>query len=163
TEIYDYLRILFARLGTMFCPEHHVPVVRQTTDEIVGQVLSLPEKTRIYIAARIEAAVGQSFAKLWERLTTQGYLRVRIDGTTYLMEEVPEIDHRRSHDIEVIVDRIQVSGDARPRIADSIETALDIGKGVVHVVHVDQSQSEPEWRVDRLSLHYSCPACAAEV
>ena len=163
TEIYDYLRILFARLGTMHCPEHGVPVTRQTTDEIVDRVLELPKKTRVYIAAPVEVAVGQSYRKLWDRLGTQGFLRVRINGKTHLLEEVPEIDHRREYTVEAIIDRIQVTAEGRARIADSIETALDLGKGVLHVVHVDKETLEPEWRTDRLSLHYSCPKCFGEV
>ncbi|MFV0445342.1 MAG: excinuclease ABC subunit UvrA, partial [Planctomycetaceae bacterium] len=162
TEIYDYLRILFARLGTMHCPEHGCPVTRQTTDEIVDRVLSLPEGTRIYIAAPISIPVGQSYKKLWDRLGTQGFLRVRINGETHLLEEVPEIDHKREHTVEAIIDRIQVNPEGRPRIADSIETALDLGKGVVHIVHVEKDAPEPQWRTDLLSLHYSCPECGGE-
>ena len=163
TEIYDYLRILFARLGTMFCPEHGVPVTKQTTDQIIDRLLSLPEGTRVYIAAPVEVPVGQSYSKLWDRLGTQGFLRVRINGTTHQLEDVPEIDHRREHTVEAIIDRIQINAEGRPRIADSVETALDLGKGVVHVIHVEKSTPEPQWRVDRLSLHYSCPQCAGEV
>ncbi|MEZ6067084.1 MAG: excinuclease ABC subunit UvrA [Planctomycetaceae bacterium] len=163
TEIYDYLRILFARLGTMYCPVHNVPVHRQTTDEIVDRVLSLPEGTRLYIAAPVSIPPGQSFDKLWERLSTQGFLRVRIDGTTHLLEAVPEIDHKRSHAIEAIIDRIQVNPESRGRTADSIETALDLGKGVLHVIHTERDVPEEKWRVDQLSLHYSCPECAKAV
>ncbi len=163
TEIYDYLRVLFARLGTPFCPDHDVPVTRQTTDEIVDRVLSLDEGTRLYLAAPVEIPVGQSYTKLWDRLGTQGFLRVRINGETYSLEEVPEIDHKREHTVEAIVDRIKVTGETRGRIADSIETALDVGKGVLHLVHVDRDKPEPDWRVDRLSLHYSCPMCTHSV
>ena len=162
TEIYDYLRILFARLGTPYCPEHHVPVTRQTTDEIVDRVTSLKERTRLYLAAPVEIPIGQSYSRLWERLGTQGFLRVRINGQTHLLENVPDIDHKRDHTVEAVVDRIQVSPDARGRIADSIETALDVGKGVVHLVHVDRDVTETEWRTDRLSLHYACPVCATD-
>ncbi|MGD9854287.1 MAG: excinuclease ABC subunit UvrA, partial [Planctomycetaceae bacterium] len=162
TEIYDYLRVLFARLGTPYCPDHDVPVTRQTTDEIVDRVMSLGDGTRLYLAAPVEIPVGQSYSKLWERLGTQGFLRVRINGETHSLEDVPEIDHKREHSVEAVVDRIQVGPDARGRIADSIETALDVGRGVLHLVHVDKSIPEPQWRVDRLSLHYSCPVCSAE-
>ncbi len=162
TEIYDYLRILFARLGRAYCPDCDVPVTRQTTDEIVERVLSLPSGTRLYLAAPVEMAVGQSYAKLWDKLGTQGYLRVRINGQTYLLEDVPEIDHRREHQVEAIVDRIQVRPESRGRIADSIETALELGQGVLHVIHVDREAPEPKWRVDRMSLHYSCPRCPSD-
>lgn len=161
TEIYDYLRVLFARLGQPYCPDCGVPVTKQTTDEIVDRIISLPEGTRLYIAAPVEVAVGQSYTKLWDRLGTQGYLRVRINGTTYAIEDVPKIDHKRDHEVEVIVDRVKVDAESRGRIADSTESALDLGKGVVHVVHVEKEVPEDQWPVDRLSLHYSCPKCSA--
>ena len=161
TEIYDYLRVLFARLGQPYCPDCGVPVTKQTTDEIVDRIISLPEGTRLYIAAPVEVAVGQSYTKLWDRLGTQGYLRVRINGTTYAIEDVPKIDHKRDHEVEVIVDRVKVDVESRGRIADSTESALDLGKGVVHVVHVEKDVPEDQWPVDRLSLHYSCPKCSA--
>ncbi|SFJ39296.1 excinuclease ABC subunit A [Planctomicrobium piriforme] len=161
TEIYDYLRVLFARLGQMYCPDCQQPVIRQTTDQIIERVQSLPEATRLYLAAPIQVAVGQSYDKLWDRLGTQGFLRVRINGTTHVLEDVPKIDHKREHLVEAIVDRVKVDNESRTRIADSIETALELGRGVVHLVHVESGRPEPEWRVDRLSLHYSCPHCGA--
>ncbi|MCA9080764.1 MAG: excinuclease ABC subunit A, partial [Planctomycetaceae bacterium] len=159
TEIYDYLRILFARLGQMHCPDCQSEVTRQTTDQIIDRILSLPEKTALYLGAPITVPVGQSYTKLWDRLGTQGYLRVRINGTTYPLEEVPEIDHKREHVVEVVVDRIKVDPAARGRIGDSVESALDLGRGILHVIHADKETPEPKWRVDRLSLHYSCPVC----
>jgi len=161
TEIYDYLRVLFARLGQMYCPDCHLPVTRQTTDQIVERVLSLPAGTKLYLAAPMQIAVGQSYEKLWDRLGTQGFLRVRINGTTYPIEDVPKIDHKREHVVEAIIDRVKVDAESRGRLADSIETALDLGRGVLHVVHVDSEKPEPEWRVDSLSLHYSCANCGA--
>lgn len=160
TEIYDYLRVLFARLGQMYCPDCQQPVTRQTTDQIIERVLSLPAGTRLYLGAPIQISVGQSYEKLWDRLGTQGFLRVRINGVTHLIEEVPKIDHKREHRVEAIVDRIKVDPESRGRIADSIETALDLGRGVIHVIHVENEKPEPDWRVDTLSLHYSCPRCS---
>lgn len=161
TEIYDYLRVLFARLGQMYCPDCQQPVTRQTTDQIVERVLSLPVGTKLYIAAPMQIAVGQGYEKLWDRLGTQGFLRVRINGTTYPIEDVPKIDHKREHIVEAVVDRVKVDADGRGRLADSIETALDLGRGVVHIIHVDGETPEPNWRVDTLSLHYSCPHCGS--
>jgi excinuclease ABC subunit A len=158
TEVYDYLRVLFARLGQMHCPDCGAPVSRQTTDEIIGRVLSAPDGARLYVAAPVDVPVGQSFQKLWERLASQGFVRVRIDGRTHAIEEIPKIDHRRAHDVEVIVDRLKVDPKVRSRIGDSIEAALDLGKGVVHVIHLDDGPEE-RWRRDRLSLHYSCANC----
>ncbi|QDT35493.1 UvrABC system protein A [Thalassoglobus polymorphus] len=161
TEIYDYLRILFARLGKMYCPDCQSLVSRQTTDEIIDRVLSLEAGMRLYLAAPVEIAVGQSYEKLWDRLGTQGFLRVRINGITYQIEDVPKIDHKRDYLVEAIVDRVKVDPDARGRIADSIETALDLGHGVIHLVHVEKETPEDKWIVDRLSLNYSCPKCDA--
>lgn len=160
TEIYDYLRVLFARLGDMYCPECQSPVVRQTTDEIIERVLSLEEGTRLYLAAPVEVVVGQPYEKLWDRLGTQGFLRVRINGKTYQLEDVPKIDHKRDHVVEAIIDRVKVDPESRGRIADSVETALDLGRGVIHLVHVDRETAEEDWQVDRLSLNYSCSVCS---
>ncbi len=160
TEVFDYLRVLFARIGQMHCPECQSPVTRQTTDQIVDKVLSQPEGSRLYVAAPVEVPVGQSYKKLWDRLGTQGYLRVRINGKTYAIEDVPAIDHKRQHLVEVIVDRVQVNAEGRGRLADSIETALDVGKGVIHIIHVDRDTPEEQWQSDRHSLHYSCPKCS---
>jgi len=161
TEIYDYLRVLFARLGQMYCPDCQQPISRQTTDQIVERVQSLPIGTKLYLAAPLQVAVGQSYEKLWDRLGTQGFLRVRINGTTYPIEDVPRIDHKREHLVEAIVDRVKIDEEGRGRVADSIETALELGRGIVHLIHVDPDTPEPEWRVDPLSLHYSCPHCGA--
>ena len=162
TEIYDYLRVLYARLGQPHCPDCGSPVSRQTTDEIVDRVMSHPNGTRLIVAAPLDPPVGQDFAALWQRIASQGFLRVRIDGTTHLIEDVPEIDQKRRHEIEVVVDRIKVEPRSRGRIADSMEAALDLGKGVVHLLHSDSEIPEEEWRVDRMSLHYSCPTCPAD-
>lgn len=161
TEIYDYLRVLFARLGQMYCPDCQQPVTRQTTDQIVERVQGLPIGTKLYIAAPMQIAVGQSYEKLWDRLGTQGFLRVRINGVTYAIEDVPKIDHKREHLVEAIIDRVKIDAESRGRIADSIETALELGRGVVHLVHVETDKPEPAWRVDPLSLHYSCRHCGA--
>ncbi len=160
TEIYDYLRVLFARLGQPYCPTCQVPVERQTTDQIIARILALPKETRLYIAAPVEVPVGQSYTKLWDKLGTQGFLRVRINGTTYGIEEVPAIDHKREHLVQVVVDRVKVDPASRGRIADSTEAALDLGKGVVHLIRVEKDTPEEQWPTDRLSLHYSCPKCA---
>ena len=162
TEIYDYLRVLFARLGQPYCPDCGEPVQRQTTDEIVDRVLSLPEGTRLVLAAPIEPAPNQSYEALWQRVASQGYMRVRINGVTHLVEEVPEIDQKRKYTVEAVIDRIKVDPKSRGRIADSIETALDLGRGVIHLLHSDSDAAEEQWRVDRLSLHYSCRNCPAE-
>ena len=162
TEIYDYLRVIFARLGQPHCPDCDSAVSRQTTDEIIDRVMSHATGTRLIVAAPAQISPGQKYDQLWQRVSTQGFLRVRVDGTTHQIDDVPEIDQRREHDVEIVVDRIKVEAKSRGRIADSIESALDLGKGVVHLLHSDSSIAEEEWRVDRLSLHYSCPSCPAD-
>ncbi len=157
TEVYDYLRVLFSRLGQPYCPKCDVPVRKQTTDEIVDRIMALPEGTRLLVTAPQEVAVQQSYESFFERLRSQGFVRVRIDGRTCDISQTPEIDHRRRHDVAIVVDRVTVSSKSRGRIADSVEAALSLGRGVVRVVHCDAKAEECDWREDRLSLHYSCP------
>jgi excinuclease ABC subunit A len=159
TEIYDYLRILYARLGTLYCPDCQIPVETQTTDEVIAKILAHPEDTKLIILAPQEVQVGQKYEELWPRLQGMGFLRVRIDGETHRLEEVPEIDRRRKHNVEIVVDRVTVNEKSRSRIADSVETAFDLGRGELRVAHVDSAKTETDWTVDRYSLHYACQQC----
>jgi len=186
TEIHDYLRVLFARLGQPYCPECDVPIGTQTLDEIVAKVMSQASGFRsqgsggfkerierseheqlrsngtlVLIAAPLSVEVGHQYEELWNRLRTSGYNRVRIDGTSYTLDEVPEIDRRRRHKVEVVVDRIIIHEDqsARSRIADSIETALELGGGIVHAITVDEGNPEPNWQTQRHSRHLACEKC----
>ncbi|MGC1275869.1 MAG: excinuclease ABC subunit UvrA [Planctomycetaceae bacterium] len=183
TEIYDYLRLLFARLGTPHCPACETPVGRSTTDEIIEKVLALGsggrgdgEKGRrktitpsllLPVTSSPKALLlapqtihkGESYRKLFDRLKTQGFSRVRIDGTTRELVEAPNLDHRESHNIEVVVDRITLDSKQRGRIADSIEAALDLGRGVLRVALADAKHPEEHWEVKRFSLHAACDSC----
>jgi excinuclease ABC subunit A len=159
TEIYDYLRILFARLGHAWCPQCDVPVASQTTDEVIERILDWPDGSRILLLAPQEVAVGDSYEKLWDRLRGQGFRRVRVDGATYALDQVPEFDRRRKHDVEIVVDRLTVSRALRGRIADSVESALDLGRGWLHVARVDEKRPEAAWTVERFSLHKACGTC----
>ena len=159
TEIYDYLRILYARLGKLYCPECQIPVETQTSDQIVDKILALPAASKLILLAPQEVTVGQSYDTLWQRVQLQGFLRVRIDGKIYRLEDVPQIDRRRKHAVEIVVDRIAVDPKARSRIAGSVETALDLGRGAIFVARVDDSTPEDEWIVDRYSLHFACHQC----
>src|SRR6476661_951016 len=109
--------------------------------------------------APVEVAVGEQYEELWDSLRGGGYIRIRIDGETHSLEQTPTIDRRRKHSVEVIVDRITVRPDARSRIAGSIETALALGKGVVHVAHPDDNVPEPRWQVRIHSQHLACEKC----
>jgi len=159
TEIYDYLRILFARLGQPYCPKCGVRIGTQTADEIVEKVLHLPEGTKVYIMAPVERRDGERYEGLWDELRASGFARVRVDGQSISLDHPPKLSHRRKHKIEVVVDRAIVRRVTRSRLADSIESALDLGKGVVHVARVGDESSEPSWVVDRYSQHRVCDQC----
>ena len=159
TEIYDYFRILFARLGQPHCPECEIPIGTQTSDQIVDKLLEESTGTKLYIMAPVEVQVGEQYETLWESLRGAGYIRVRIDGETHSLDQTPTIDRRRKHAVEVLVDRIVVRPDARSRIAGSIENALALGKGVVHVAHPDDDVPEPRWLVRIHSQHLACEKC----
>jgi len=159
TEIYDYLRVLFARLGQLYCPECEIPVVQQTVDDIVAQILEHPDNSRALLTASVKLPKGQAYADLWKSINEQGYSRVRIDGTTYGIDEVPKLDHKARHDVEVIVDRISIRAAERSRIAQSVEAALSYGDGQLHLVIADSKTEEPEWQTYSYSVHYSCSGC----
>ena len=159
TEIYDYLRVLFARLGTVHCPSCGRKAEQQTTDEIVDTILKFPSKTRLLVLAPMEVDRQTPYDTAFQRLRTSGFARVRVDGTTYPLADAPHINHRRAHDVEVVVDRIVVESKSRGRISDSVETALDFGKGVISVAIADTEIDEPEWDTHLYSLHLSCFYC----
>ncbi|MCA9019021.1 MAG: excinuclease ABC subunit A, partial [Planctomycetaceae bacterium] len=159
TEIYDYLRVLYARLGTMYCPDCDVPVETQTTDEVIERILAMDAGTKLLILAPVDINVGQAYETLWEKLRTQGFLRVRIDGVTYRLEDVPDIDRRRRHEVEVVIDRITVAAKNRSRIADSVESALALGEGLMYACYCDDEIPEQEWDFETFSLFYFCDQC----
>jgi excinuclease ABC subunit A len=160
TEIYDYLRILFARLGHPFCPKCGVPIGTQTADEIVEKILHLPEGSKVFIMAPVERRDGERYEALWDDLRASGFARVRVDGQSISLDNPPKLSHRRKHKVEVVVDRAVVRRSTRSRLADSIESALDLGKGVVHVARVGDESREPSWVVERFSQHRVCDRCS---
>ena len=159
TEVYDYLRILFARLGKPYCPTCQIPIGTQTSDEIIDKILSLPEGTKLYIMAPLERKGQEKYETLFDEARRSGFVRLRVDGKSYNVEDAPEIDHRRKHLIEIVVDRVIVRSNQRTRIADAVESGLDLGRGVLHVANVHDTKPEPDWRVDRYSQHYACDQC----
>ena len=159
TEIYDYLRVLLARLGKPYCPACDIPIGTQTADEIVDKLLAEPDGTRLYLMAPLEIQVGQEYETLWEEIRAGGYPRMRVDGKTYNVDEPPTIDRRRKHRVEVVIDRITVRPDARSRIAGSVETALAMARGVLHVAYVSDEVAEPRWRNEVHSQHFACDRC----
>ena len=159
TEVYDYLRILFARLGHPYCPRCGIPIGTQTADEIIDKIMAHPEGTRLYLMAPVERRGQERYDVLWEEIRRTGFVRMRVDGLSCSVEEPPAIDHRRKHQVEVIVDRAVIRANQRSRIADAVEAALDLGRGVMHVAHVSDKLPEQRWKVDRYSQHLACDRC----
>jgi excinuclease ABC subunit A len=159
TEVYDYLRVLYARLGQPHCPACKLPIGTQTADEIIERILSLPDGTKLYLMAPLERRGQEKYEALFDEVRRSGFVRLRVDGKSYSVDEPPAIDHRRKHLVEVVVDRVIVRANQRTRIADAVEAALDLGRGVLHVAHVEEGKAEPDWRVDRYSQHFACDHC----
>ncbi len=159
TEIHDYLRILFARLGQPHCPACGLRIGTQSADEIVEKILHLPEGTKVYVMAPVERGDGEAYDTLWDDLRGSGFSRVRVDGKSVSLDDPPKLSHRRKHRVEVVIDRAVVRRSTRSRLADSVEAALDLGKGVVMVAKVGDEANEAAWHVDRYSQHRSCEGC----
>ncbi|MBM3982966.1 MAG: excinuclease ABC subunit UvrA [Planctomycetes bacterium] len=159
TEIYDYLRILYARLGQRHCPQCSRAVGTQTADEIVDKVLSLPEGTKLYIMAPLERKGQEKYDTLFDEIRRAGYTRMRVDRKSFTIDAPPEIDHRRKHNVEVVVDRNVVKPGTRTRVAEAVEQALDLGRGVMHIGYVEADVDEAKWKVEKFSQHLACEHC----
>ncbi len=159
TEIYDYLRILYARLGQRYCPHCDIPIGTQTADEIVEKILALPEGTKLYIMAPVERKGNESYEAIFDEIRRAGFLRMRVDGKSFTLDEPPTIDHRRKHVIEVVIDRAVVKAGTRTRTADAVEQALSLGRGIMHLGYVDAEKDEEKWKVERYSQHLACDNC----
>jgi excinuclease ABC subunit A len=142
TEIYDYLRLLFASVGTAHCPKCKKPITRQTPQEIVTQVLRLPEGSKILILAPIISGRKGEYKDLFQKAKKDGFVRMRIDGKVLELEDKVSLDKNRSHTIEVVVDRLVLKGDIRKRLTDSVETALEAGKGMLIVNHEQRTTND---------------------
>ncbi len=158
TEVYDYLRLLWARVGTPHCPNDGTPVQRQSASQITELVLQWPEGAKIEVLAPLVRGRKGEFKDLLEGARKQGFVRVRVDGETYDLAEVPALNRRQNHDIAVVVDRLVVRAADRSRLADSIETALRAAEGVVEVVRAGGSGSAAA-RSTVFSERYACPKC----
>ena len=159
TEIYDYLRVLYARLGQHWCPACNVPIGTQTADEIIERITALPDGTKIYIMAPLERKGQEKYETLWDEIRRAGFARMRVDGKSYNLNEPPQIDHRRKHSVEVVVDRNIIRPNTRTRIAEAVEASLDLGRGIMHLAYVDADKDETRWKVDRFSQHLACDQC----
>jgi excinuclease ABC subunit A len=159
TEVYDYLRIAYARLGQRHCPRCAIPIGTQSTDEIIEKITGLPEGTKVYIMAPIDRKGQEKYEAVWDEIRRAGFIRMRVDGKSYGVDEPPMIDHRRKHQVEVIVDRNVVKANTRGRIGEAVEQALSFGAGLLHLAYVNQDLDETEWKVERFSQHLACDEC----
>ncbi|WP_201544729.1 excinuclease ABC subunit UvrA [Psychrobacter immobilis] len=159
TEIYDYLRLLYARIGTPYCPEHGEPMVAQSVTEMVDQVMALPDDTKIMILAPVMRERKGEHTVLLEQLIGQGFVRVRVDGDVYDTDELPTLDKKKKHTIEVVVDRFKVRDDLGNRVAESLETALRLGQGLVTLHFMDGNPKEGGDENQVMSAKHSCPVC----
>ena len=158
TEIYDYLRLLFARAGTPECPDHRVKLEAQTVSQMVDDVLSLPTGSKIMLLAPVIKERKGEHLKLFDKLKQEGFVRVRVDGEVYDLDEVPLLKKTLKHSIDVVIDRFKVREDLKQRIADSFETALRLAEGIASIGFLDGDQP------DRLfSANYACPACGYSI
>jgi excinuclease ABC subunit A len=160
TEVYDYLRLLYARVGVPHCPKCGTAIERQTPEQIVDRVLAMPEGTRLLVLGPIVRGRKGEYRQLFQDLRRQGFARVRVDGSLYeLGEEIP-LEKNRKHTIEVVVDRLVVHPDIRSRLADSVETALKLGQGIVGISTVrPASDGVVDGEEFVLSRNFACPDC----
>ncbi|VEH79531.1 UvrABC system protein A [Corynebacterium kutscheri] len=156
TEIYDYLRLLFARAGTAHCPVCDATITRQTPQQIVDQLLAMEAGLRFQVLAPVVRTRKGEFVDLFQDLAAQGYSRVLVDGEVYQLSDPPTLKKQVKHDIDVVVDRLQVKSSQKQRLTDSIETALKLADGVVAVEFVGLAEDDPQ-RVRRFSEKMSCP------
>jgi len=153
TEIHDYLRLLYARVGTPYCPEHNLALQAQTVAQMVDQVLALPEDTKLMILAPVIARRKGEQAELLDELRAQGFTRVRVDGRVHELDAAPRLSKNVKHSVDVVIDRLRVRADAKQRLAESFETALRHADGRALVVETDGGKEH------LFSAKFSCPLC----
>ena len=156
TEIYDYLRLLFARAGTPRCPEHDITLEASTISQMVDQVLELSPEYRLMLLAPVVSNRKGEHVQLLDSLQRQGYLRARIDGEIYELDDPPSLDLRKKHNIDVVIDRFKVRDDLKLRLAESFETALNMTDGIVRIASM---KSEDDFKEITFSANFACPVC----
>jgi excinuclease ABC subunit A len=159
TEIYDYLRLLYARIGTPRCPTHHLDLDAQTVSQMVDKVMELPVDSRMMLLAPVVQNRKGEHLQLLQSLHAQGFLRARIDGEVYELDEPPKLDLRKKHNIEVVVDRFKVKPEIELRLAESFETALKLSDEVAQVAYIDEPDKDPIL----FSAKFACPVCGYSV
>ena len=158
TEIYDYLRLLFARVGEPCCPQHHTSLKAQTVTEMVDHVLALPHNSKFMLLAPIVRNRKGEYQKLLQKFHQEGYLRARINGTVMELDQPPKLDKNSKHQIEIVIDRFRVKPEMAQRLAESFETALSLADGLAKVVSFDEIEGDEQVDVLFSSL-FSCPVC----
>lgn len=156
TEVYDYLRLLYARVGKPVCPNHGIEISSQTVEQMVDRIMELPERTRLQILAPVISGRKGTHTKLFEDIKKQGYVRVRVDGEIYDLDDNIDLNKNKKHDIEVVIDRIVVKDDVGARLADSLETAASLagGRALIDVIGGEEML---------YSEHHSCPVCGFSI
>ena len=157
TEIYDHLRLMYARVGTPHCPECGREIQRQTVDQIIDAISTLPERTKIMLLAPIVRGRKGEYAKQLEEMQKKGFVRARIDGELCELSEAPKLAKTKKHTIEIVVDRIIIRPDLQQRLTDSLETALNLGGGLVSVIEMESG------RETLYSQNYACPDCGVSI
>ncbi|HBO3972635.1 TPA: excinuclease ABC subunit UvrA [Pseudomonas aeruginosa] len=160
TEIYDYLRLLYARVGTPRCPDHDIPLEAQTVSQMVDQVLALPESSKLMLLAPVIRERKGEHLAVFDEMRAQGFVRARVDGKLYELDEVPKLDKQKKHSIDVVVDRFKVRADLQQRLAESFETALSLADGIALVAPMDEDEDVEEII---FSARFACPVCGHSI
>ncbi|MGB0468114.1 MAG: excinuclease ABC subunit UvrA [Pontibacterium sp.] len=158
TEIYDYLRLLFARAGEPRCPDHDLPLAAQTVSQMVDQVLTLPEGSKLMLLAPVVQGRKGEHLHVLAEMRSNGFVRARIDGLVVDLDSTPELDKNKKHDIEAVVDRFKVRGDLQIRLAESFETALNLSDGIAKIAWMDGEDSDLIF-----SARFACPQCGHSI
>ncbi|MGA4322324.1 excinuclease ABC subunit UvrA [Ectopseudomonas hydrolytica] len=159
TEIYDYLRLLYARVGTPRCPDHDVPLEAQTVSQMVDQVLALPEGRKLMLLAPVVRERKGEHLSVFEELRAQGFVRARVNGKLHELDELPKLDKQKKHCIDVVVDRFKVREDLQQRLAESFETALGLADGIALIAPMDDEEGEEII----FSARFACPHCGHSI
>ena len=156
TEIHDYLRLMYARIGVPHCPKCGKPIQQQTVDQIVDQIMALPERTKLMILAPVVRGRKGEFVKMLEDMTKQGYVRARIDGELCELSDPPKLVKNKKHTVEIVIDRLAVRPDIQQRLTDSLETAMKLAEGLVIASVIDGEET-------LFSQNYACPDCGISI
>ncbi|MCP1602511.1 excinuclease ABC subunit UvrA [Pseudomonas citronellolis] len=166
TEIYDYLRLLYARVGIPRCPDHDIPLEAQTVSQMVDQVLALPEGRRLMLLAPVIRERKGEHLAVFDEMRAQGFVRARVDGKLYELDELPKLDKKQKHSIDVVVDRFKVRGDLQQRLAESFETAINLADGIALVAPLpdeDDKKQGDEGEEMIFSARFACPVCGHSI